>query len=189
MPLKRKKFSRFSGFDYISCENASLNEEIRKVRNQTVSPSEQDIKRSNTTDYDTFMVKYKRLPDSAEGFTTKDLVYFFREKASESGVKYVINNFPRDMAIFKRLKDNYSIPEILLMIEFLFSGDQTYIKTSGTAPTVLISGWGNKIYSDSILWADDEYIEQPKKKDRTSKREWNKSADKKSYSKIGEWEE
>lgn len=176
----------------IKVSNSDLDKAFREIRRQETTVQQNDVKfkeRNTVTEYDTFMVKYKRLPNSAEGFTTKDLVYFFREKAGESGVKYVINNFPRDMAVFKRLKENYSIPEILLMIEFLFSGDQTYIRTSGTAPTVLISGWGNKIYSDSILWADDEYIEQPKKKDRTSKREWNKSADKKSYSKIGEWEE
>ena len=36
-------------------------------------------------------------------------------------------NMKRDMGIFKKLQDSFTVAEILLMIEFIFSGDQTYL--------------------------------------------------------------
>lgn len=78
------------------------------------------------------------------------------------------------MGIFKRLQENFDISEILLMIEFIFSGDQEYLDINRTQPTVLSSNWVNTIYKDSIDWANDEYVPREKKisTDKTSKREW-----------------
>lgn len=160
-------------------------------QSQTASkPVEKPNRRvKQDSEYSKFLQKYENIEKTFETFTTKDLMFFFREKAKESGVKYVIANMTRDMGIFKKLQSNFEVSEILLMIEFIFSGDQTYLDINRTQPTVLVSGWVNTIYQDSILWANDEYIDKKSigKSDakRVSNREWHKSEN---TVKIGEWE-
>ena len=140
--------------------------------------------------YSIFLDKYNHLSETIDDFKTQDLMYFFREKAQESGVKYVIANTKRDMAIFKKLQDNYTPREICLMIEFIFFSNQNYLDKSITQPTVLSSSWCNTIYRDSILWASDEYEPESKtvtKKERMKKREWQREVTDEKAS-IGEWE-
>ena len=167
---------------------SELSDAFRKARNQqTVCNTtnlkgvpEKREKSSTSSSYSSFLSKYSNLEESFVRFTTQDLVYFFREKAKESGAKYVIANMKRDMGIFKKLKDNFEIAEILLMIEFIFSGDQTYLDIHRTQPTVLASNWVNTIYKDSIDWANDQYIDKKSfSKNQSSKREWKSSSDKK----------
>ena len=140
--------------------------------------------------YSSFLDKYNRLADTIDEFKTQDLMYFFREKAKESGVKYVIANMKRDMGIFKKLQENYTPREICLMIEFIFCSNQNYLDISITQPTVLSSSWCNTIYRDSILWANDEYEPVEKtvtKKERIKKREWQREVTGEKTT-IGEWE-
>lgn len=178
--------------------NTDLSDCFRKARGQsTESSSNTDIKgvpehkkRSNSghSSYESFLLKYNNLEQNFDRFTTQDLVYFFREKSRESGARYVIANMKRDMGIFKRLKENFSIAEILLMIEFIFSGDQTYLNINRTQPTVLSSNWVNTIYQDSLDWANDSYVDKKTKPNvHTEKREWKKT--KSNKTKIGEWED
>lgn len=173
--------------------NTDLSDCFRKSRGQsTESSSNTNIKgvpnkkKQNTqsASYSSFLKKYEDLEHSFVRFTTQDLVYFFREKSRESGAKYVIANMKRDMGIFKKLQENYTIAEILLMIEFIFSGDQTYLDIHRTQPTVLASNWVNTVYTDSLDWANDCYTEKKSNK-KTENREWKKTNTKK---KIGEWE-
>lgn len=176
--------------------NTDLSDCFRKARGQsTESSSNTNLKgvperkkKSGTqhTSYENFLSKYNDLEQSFNRFTTQDLVYFFREKSREAGAKYVIANMKRDMGIFKRLKESFSIAEILLMIEFIFSGDQTYLDISRTQPTVLASNWVNTIYQDSIDWANDSYVDKKSKSNsHTDKREWKKT--KSNKTKIGDW--
>ena len=180
---------------------------FRDVREQITEPSkskgekverrpfskgfEEAPKKSNSSGkYEIFLKKYSNLEETIDNFKTQDLMYYFREKAHEAGIKYVIANMKRDMGIFKRLQDNYTPREICLMIEFIFNSDQNYLDVHITQPTVLSSQWCNKIYRDSILWANDEYIpDRPKKtkKDQLKSREWqgNTTTDR---AKIGEWD-
>ena len=140
--------------------------------------------------YTSFLDKYNHLSETIDSFKTQDLMYFFREKARESGVKYVIANMKRDMGIFKKLQENYTPREICLMIEFIFCSNQNYLDISITQPTVLSSSWCNTIYRDSILWANDEYEPVEKtvtKKDRIKKREWQREVTGEKTM-IGEWE-
>lgn len=140
--------------------------------------------------YTCFLDKYNNLSVNIDNFKTQDLMYFFREKAKESGIKYVIANTKRDMAVFKKLQDNYTVREICLMIEFIFCSEQNYLDVSCTQPTVLISSWCNTIYRDSILWAKDEYVPTERnvtKKEHIKKREWGRVATEEKAV-IGEWE-
>lgn len=162
---------------------SSTNENLKGV------PPKREKRNVSSEKYAKFLEKYRDLENRYNDFNTQDLVYFFREKANEAGVKYVIANMKRDMGIFKRLRDNFEVSEILLMIEFIFLGDQNYLDIQRTQPTVLASNWVNTIYQDSIDWANDEYVPQEERgstsKKKLSKREWKKSGDNKS--KIGEW--
>ena len=140
--------------------------------------------------YSTFLDKYNHLSDTIDDFKTQDLMYFFREKARESGVKYVIANTKRDMAIFKKLQENYSPREICLMVEFIFCSNQNYLDISITQPTVLSSSWCNTIYRDSLLWAEDKYepvVKTSTKKEHIKKREWQRKVTEEKIV-IGEWE-
>ncbi len=163
---------------------------FREVRHQSlVSAAEKKPpkeKKSREDRYSSFLKKYLDLENTVDTFNSMDLLYFFREKAKESGGKYVIANLPKDLSIFKKLQENYTPREICLMIEFLFSKEQDYIETP--SPNVLASRWCNTVYSDSLKWAKDEYV--PKKKN--APREWkNKVAEIKiseTKADIGEWE-
>lgn len=173
----------------------TMEQEMREAYGQTTEnssvtdlkgiPKKKQTEPKADSRYSSFLSKYDDLENSFVRFNTQDLVYFFREKAKEAGVKYVIANMKRDMGIFKRLKDNYEVAEILLMIEFIFSGEQTYLDIHRTQPTVLASSYVNKIYQDSIDWSNDCYTEKKVKKTVAS-REWKKlkPKDKKG---IGEW--
>lgn len=172
---------------------SDISAQIRAAFGQTtVSSSDTSIKgvperrpRANNekSRYQEFLEKYADIENRIDDFKTQDLVYYFREKSKEAGARYIIANMKRDMGIFKKLQSNFSIPEILLMIEFIFSGDQTYLDVNRTQPTVLASNWVNKIYRDSLDWSVDAYTEA-RKKSSTDKREWN---NRNKSSKVGEW--
>ena len=146
--------------------------------------------RRTSDPYSSFLEKYGNLSSTVDDFKTQDLMYFFREKARESGVKYVIANMKRDMGIFKRLQENYTPREICLMIEFIFCSNQNYLDITITQPTVLSSSWCNTIYRDSLLWADDQYeptVRATTKKESIRKREWQREVTGEKTM-IGAWE-
>lgn len=145
-------------------------------------------KRNVTSDrYSSFLKKYEDIENTVDTFTTNDLMYFFREKARESGIKYVIANMKRDLGIFKKLQDSYEVREICLMIEFIFSSEQNYLDREITQPTVLASAWCNTLYRDSIAWANDEYVPQDRPVKKNTTREW-KGDTKTDKAKVGDWE-
>lgn len=145
-------------------------------------------KRNVSSDkYASFLKKYEDIENTVDTFNTNDLMYFFREKAKEVGVKYVIANMKRDLGIFKKLQSDYEPREICLMIEFIFCSNQNYLDKEITQPTVLSSTWCNTIYRDSIAWANDEYDPNFKTAKNRTTREWkgDTSTDK---AKVGEWD-
>lgn len=145
-------------------------------------------KRNATSDrYTAFLKKYEDIENTVDTFTTNDLMYFFREKAKEAGVKYVIANMKRDLGIFKKLQADYEPREICLMIEFIFFSEQTYLDKEITQPTVLSSTWCNTIYRDSIAWANDEYDPNFKPVKQRVTREWNGDTSTDS-AKVGDWD-
>ena len=130
---------------------------------------------------------YKDLEKYIDDFSTRDLMYYFREISEESGYRYVISNIKKDMAIMKRLKTNYSNREICGMIEFLYMSDQDYLEKDRLSPNLLASQWVNTIYADMQLWVEDKYV--PKKAKKAKKHhEWSQPV-KETNSKIGDWEE
>jgi hypothetical protein len=171
--------------------NDGLSALFRKHRNQTLLPYAYDSKpkkgfKKPQTDYEQFLMKYEDLETEAEHLTDKDLLFYFQEAARQSGFKYVIANWGRDLALTQRARQNYPNRELCLMIEFLFFSEQDYLKKETLSPTILVSTWCNTIYRDSLLWAEDKYA--PKKYGRpVSKkavREWT-GAEKKSA--VGKW--
>lgn len=163
-----------------NCENTE--KPPRKRGSSHVPPKSQ---RKGYSAYDDFMVKYRDLEKYIDTFKTRDFVYFFRQTAEDSGYKYVVSNIKKDMAIFKRLSDNYSPAEICCMIEFLYQSDQDYLEKDRLSPNLLASQWVNTIYADMKLWVEDEYV--PKSKKKHKNREWTSSVEE-TESKIGEWE-
>lgn len=175
---------------------SGLSDSFRQARNQCLvsvkleAPKEKvsaNKRRNVSSDkYSEFLKKYDDLANTVDSFSTYDLMYFFREKAREAGIKYVIANMKRDMGIFKRLQSNYEPREICLMIEFIFFSEQNYINKDITQPTILASGWCNKIYRDSLLWANDEYV--PEKIKHKPLREYDGNREV-TDAKIGDWED
>lgn len=161
----------------------SILAEFRSSRGQSeeVPPKEEPKKRqrrqSNLSPYDSFLRKYDNLEESIDNLGTRDLVYYFREVAGENGYNYMIANIKKDMAIMKRLRNNYSNREICGMIEFLYESDQDYLDKSRLSPNLLASAWINTIYADMNLWVEDKYIPrsvQAKKNKNVKQREWDK---------------
>ena len=160
---------------------------FRNLRNQTLFDPDQSKEpkkavKKKKSDYDIFLEKYNDLENEIDNFNHRDIVHFFCETAKQSGVKYVIANWARELSIVSVLLENYSVHEICLMVEFLFFSDQDYLQKNGLGLTVLKSGWLNKIYADSQLWADDKY--KPQKRLQEATREWTGDEEK---SVAGKW--
>lgn len=158
---------------------------------ETPKPTAQRPRKSSGTQpYDVFMRKFNALtednPEQWDEFGTRDLVYYFREIARGAGVHYVIANIQKDMAIMKRLRENYTNAEICAMIEFLFTSEQDYLDKHHLSPNVLASQWVNTIYADTNLWIEDKYVPASVAKSgkrKKSQHEWD--TDDHNTSKIG----
>lgn len=161
----------------------SLLDEFRTDRGQSTeapkqTPTPPSRRRRDNTPYDSFLWKYNSLEETIDDLGTRDLVYYFREVAEENGFKYVIANMKKDMAIMKRLREQYSNREICGMIEFIYESEQDYLDKKRLSPNVLASQWINTIYADMQLWVEDKYI--PRSVEKSSKRkksqhEWDNS--------------
>ena len=163
-------------------------ENVDKIHRPFKTGYAESRKRNVTSDrYTAFLEKYEDIENTVDSFTTNDLMYFFREKAKEAGVKYVIANMKRDLGIFKKLQADYEPREICLMIEFIFFSEQTYLDKEITQPTVLSSTWCNTIYRDSISWANDEYDPNVRPVKQKIVREWNGDTSTDS-AKVGDWD-
>ena len=152
-------------------------DEFRNSRGQSTqySPPTKG-KKKPSTQYENFYRKYLNLEEYIDSFGVTDLVYYFREIAKENGYRYVITNFAKDKAVFKRVLSNYSVREVCAMIEFLFESEQDYLDKARTTPNVLYSAWVNTIYADTQLWIDDKYVPKSKKT-KKHKGEWNSDDD------------
>lgn len=178
--------------------NADLLKAFRETRKQvqslsdTLKPVGVHSKSNNgSKDYgEYFQSKYANLETWIDKFNAKDLVYFFIEKAKEAGVKYVVPNMAKECGIFKNFLKKYSSREICLMIEFVFNSNQNYLDKSTFSPSLLVSGWCNTIYHDSLLWVDDKFVPTDKRNSKPTKtsREWNKEVTVEKAS-IGAWED
>ena len=113
--------------------------------------------RKPKTAYERFCDKYADLENSIDDFTPMDLTYYFKEVAKETGHRYAIS-LHKDVALFKRLLNEYSAREICGMIEFLYKSGQDYLETDRLSPNLLVSRWVNTIFADTQLWIDDKYV-------------------------------
>ena len=168
---------------------SDLADDFRSSRGQSKDHSSvytPPAKGNQSSFYQTFLKKYNDLENTIDTLGTRDLVYYFREIASENGFKYVISNIQKDMAIMKRLRSNYSNREICGMIEFLYESEQDYLDKSRLSLNLLSSQWINTIYADMQLWVEDKYVpksKQTKSKKSVSAKEW--SSEDKNTTKIG----
>lgn len=159
-------------------------EEFRRMRGQSTTPPKKENNSSITrgrkkeqTPYDAFLRRYADLENTIDNFGNRDLVYYFREVAEENGYKYVISNIKKDMAIMKRLHENFSSREICTMIEFLYESEQDYLEKERVSINLLGSQWVNTIYADMKLWVNDEYVPRSQKsklKSKIAQKEWSK---------------
>ena len=163
----------------------NLLNEFRSSRGQFEEAPKQEAprkkrKKGAKTHYDVFLKKYEDLENRIDDFNVRDLVFYFREIAKEHGYKYAISNITKEMAVMKRLTENYDNREICAMIEFLYDSEQDYLPKDRLSPSLLSSGWVNTIYADMKLWVEDKYVPNSKKSDKpkhVSKGEWNPNTD------------
>ena len=144
-------------------------------------PDKKNSKHRDTS-VDTFLAKYADIQKHLDSLTNLEMLYLFREEANQAGFKYVIANLPRDLAMIKKARVNYSSRELANMIMFLFQSEQDYLFKPKLSPTILVSGWCNTVYADSLDWVAGTY--SPSKLPAKKPREWN-SPD--SETKVGEW--
>ena len=158
---------------------------VTEVDNTPTRTTTKPQRNRGASPYDSFKYKYEHLEEFIDKFGTRDFVYYFREVSEECGYKYTVSNIKKDMAIFKRLRDNYDNREICGMIEFLFRSEQDYLNKDRLSPNLLSSQWVNTIYADTQLWLDDKYSPNSTKK-KQKQREWSES--KNDDVKIGGWD-
>lgn len=159
--------------------------DVPKKKKSTHVPPKNMRNTQTSSPYQSFLSKVDNLADSIDSFKTRDLAYYFREISERAGHRYVMTNIKKDMAIMKRLQENYTPREICGMIEFLFESEQDYLDKDRLSPNLLSSSWVNTIYADMKLWVEDAYV--PKSKKKHKGREWTSSTEETS-AKIGEWE-
>lgn len=164
--------------------HTTVTEEKPKKKKPTHIPPKSKRK-SNSSPYNTFLDKMDNLEETIDSFSTRDLVYYFREISERNNYKYVVTNIKKDMAIMKRLQENYTQREICGMIEFLYESEQDYLDKTRISPNLLSSQWVNTIYADTMLWIEDNYV--PKKKQKHKAREWTSTIEE-DTSEIGAWE-
>lgn len=175
----------------------SVLESFYKARRCTASSDDVDVapsggkkkkKQVSNRDYSHFLELYDNLEKFIDSFDPVNLVYYFREVASECGYKYYIS-MTKDCAVFRNLLKQYEPREICGMIEFLFHSGQRYIDLDRVSIGVLSSRWVNTIYADTLLWIEDKYDPNRSKKKNNRDREWsgNKPKQKNTIARIGEW--
>lgn len=161
--------------------------EFRRIRNQSVEPDEpskpspakkRQSRGSSVSDYDKFLTRYSFLDEDIDGFSTKDLCFFFRKTAEDAGYKYFVS-FGKDMHIFKMLRATYTNRDICGMIEFLYTSGQEYLSKETLSPNILVTKWVNTIYRDTQAWINDSYVPSPKRKPsgNSKKGEWDGPSD------------
>ncbi|MFI3211677.1 MAG: hypothetical protein R3Y64_11595 [Peptostreptococcaceae bacterium] len=134
--------------------------------NENKKPTPKEV----VSDYDRFLIKYLAftqddIDDGIKKFKTRDLAFYFKYQKDIKDIKYVIANYSKEYKTYNNLiTKGYTVGEIYLMITFLFESGQTYLDLKSLSPYILSSGWSNKIYTDSLLFAKGEYSEKQNKK-------------------------
>lgn len=156
------------------------------VQNKKARPSIPSSSKIVGTQYQAYLTKYEK--GAIDKFSTRDIMFFFRDTANDNGVKYVVANAKVDMRNFKVAKDRgYSTEDILAMIEFLFTSGQKYLDKQNIHPGILLTGWCNKIYQDTQLWLDDKFDPNMTFSKTKLNREWT-DTNTNIKSNVGEWE-
>lgn len=173
--------------EFRASRNQSLEKPSTKTTRELNVSKPQKKKQAQSDSYRNFLIKYNDLENYIDKLGTRDLAYYFRQVAEDNGYKYVIANMKKDMAIFKRLQENFDVQDICGMIEFLYTSEQDYLDKDRLSPNVLASRWVNTIYSDMQLWVDDKYV--PRSKQKHAKKEWTDTVDKSTTkASIGGWD-
>ena len=154
------------------------------VRNKEKRKDVPTPTKAQATHYDKYLHKLHK--GELSKFSTRDLMFYFRDIANENGVKYIIANPKVEMRNFKLALDRgYTTENILAMIEFLFTSGQKYLDKRSLHPGILLTNWCNTIYRDTELWLNDEYNPNRTNSNKPN-REWvDNDTDKKSN--VGEW--
>jgi len=165
--------------------------EYRAQVGQTTSssglPTRKRERKKGNTHYERFRIKL--MDKDYESFNSVDLVFYFREVASEAGYRYSISDYKIEARCMKNLLENYSRTEICGMIDFVFNSEQEYMDRRRFSPSLLVSRWRNSIFPDSQDWLEGKYNAKPKTKRQLQleKREWTPTGKPRSAA-IGEWE-
>lgn len=157
------------------------------ISDKKARPTAPSSSKAQATQYERYLAKLNK--GDLSKFSTRDIMFFFRDTANEHGAKYIIANPKVDMRNFKVALDRgYTTEELLVMIEFLFTSGQKYLDIKNIHPGILLTGWCNKIYTDSQLWLNDNFDpNKPIGKVNTQPREWvDNNKDVKSS--VGEWD-
>lgn len=161
---------------------------IRTPINKDIKKKGRNLVKSNKKtkqNYVAYKAKLER--GDIESLSSKDILEFFKDTARDNDIKYVDSKPVISMRNFNLAKERgYSVEEILVMIEFLYESEQDYLDKRTLHPGILLTGWCNKIYTDSQMWLKDEYQTDIKKKH--SSREWSEEIPKEDSVEIGEWE-
>lgn len=158
-------------------------EQVTNTKSRPPAPSQN---KAQGVQYEKYLAKFEK--GDLSSFSTRDIMFFFRDIANDNGAKYIIANPKIDMRNFKlALERGYTTEELLAMIEFLFTSGQTYLEKRNIHPGILLTGWCNKIYQDTQLWLDDKYNPNEDYKKNRPTREWTDNNEE-VKSNVGEWE-
>lgn len=109
----------------------------------------------------------KKLQDKDyDKFTSRDLLFFFKDMARKNGIT-IYSNVQLDIRYMNNIKlalKNFSIRELMVMMDFLFTSDQPYLEKETLQPGILVTGWASRIYKDAKDWHEGRYIPTDVKK-------------------------
>ena len=163
---------------------ANLNDEQKKISRgfDKVDQARKERKVHSTTNH---YLKYEKKLSAGEydKFTSRDLLFFFKDVARKNGIT-IYSNLQLDIRYMNNIKlalKNFSIEELMVMMDFLFTSDQPYLEKETLQPGILVTGWASRIYKDSKDWQEGRYT--PKEIQKSKKTELEK------FKKNREWEE
>lgn len=107
-------------------------------------------------------------------FDHNDWIEYFKHKADQHGIRYIVGNFMKEQSVIKSLMRELHWDAIKGMIDFIFDSDQDITDKRTASIYLLSSGWINTMYQNSQLWLSGEYTPRSQKKNDTPKRvrEW-----------------
>ena len=170
--------------DYIACYNQTPEQKkvsklIRRPKpsaaDTAITELAQQEREATPTRGRISPMERKLASGDCDEFDHKDWLKYMKKKAAENGLVYTVANQNMANAVVRSIMKMYKPVEIRNMIDFLYESGQTRFNVAGNAVMGLSKAWLDYTYTNSLLWKDGKFHDNPKAGpiEVIPSREWN----------------